>query len=141
MSWTDVKGYFQAVLENEGYSEHDDPFDSANIPGNIIDKAFFIDFGPFTGVTLSMKDLETRVPVSISVFVKGFNSPVAARDAGIQIAETIVKEAVRPTKRLIFPITNVNFLTADFTPLSADNDQVVVVTMNFTVRILLDIVN
>lgn len=138
MSWTLVRPYFNAIMESAGFDEWPDGFATDNIPSNILDRAFHVQIGPITGTGQNQSAQETESTVTIRMYFKGFRDPQSAIDTAIEQTETVMKECVKPSNRTATPgIKNVVFNESNIDPIDASNDNAVVVTTSYSVRVIL----
>lgn len=140
MSWVNVRPYFNSILEAKGYQEWPDAFATDNIPANVIDKSFHVQPGPFTGIRQNQLDQETECAVTIKTFYKGYRTPQLAFDEAILDTESIMKDCVKVSEiggRVnTVGILNVVFNEANIDPVDGSNDNELVVTSQYTVRIM-----
>lgn len=132
MSVTSVKSYFRARCIASGLTEHTDGFNEANVAFTVIDKAFHILLGTFSGRKLNQNDQEIDCPVTVSFWINGYNDPADGIDRAVQLAETLIKETLKNSNRLGQSIKNVVFNTMSLEPLDGSTDNTVKVTISFT---------
>lgn len=138
MSWSLARTYFDNILVAKGYEEWPDGFAIDNIPSNRLDKAYHISIRQFRGIRQNQSDQESEVQVEVRTFYKGYNNPKQAIDDSIYEAESLMKECVKLSNRTQTPgILNVVFNEAAVDPVAATNDNVVMVTQSYTVRIVI----
>lgn len=138
MAWTDVKPFFHTVMESKDFSLWGDGFAEDNIPSNILDHSYHLRVGRISGTTANQYDVESRMPVTISFFVKGYADPDAAIDSAIAEAEMVVTEIMRPSNRTNTDgIHNISFIGMDISPLAASNDNAILAAIEFDVRVVL----
>jgi len=126
-------------MEAEDFELWPDGFNIENIPSNIMNKAFHVSIDSITGNGNNQWDQETALAVTINFFIKGYADPSLARDDAIIEAENIVKASVRPSERTLSQcIQNVIFESADFGQIADSNDNAVLATINFNVRVILE---
>jgi hypothetical protein len=137
VSWTAVRPYFDTILESAGFAEWADGFATDNIPANILDRAYHVQIGPITGTGQNQSTQETEATVTIRMFFKGFVDSQLAVDTAIEMSETVMKDCVNPaTRTTTAGIKNVIFNETNIDPIDASNDNAVVVTSSFTVRVI-----
>lgn len=138
MAWTDVKPFFHEIMEAKQFTLWGDGFAEDNIPANILDHAYHLKIGRISGTTANQYDVESRMPVTISLFVKGYGDPETAIDSAIAETEMIVTEIMRPSNRTNTDgIHNISFIGIDISPLAASNDNAVLASLEFDVRVVL----
>lgn len=147
MSFTRLRPYFNEclALADSEFHEWEDAFNLENIPSTILDKAYHLDFGPATADAQNQTCLPYNWPVTISFFLKGYRSPKDAVDTALIKSEAILKECLRHSKRLTdlavnnSRIVNVKSASTRIEPLDQSNDNVVKVTMDFSVTVFIEI--
>lgn len=143
MSWTAARPYFNAILETLEYREWPDAFATDNIPDTVLDKSFHVGIGPIAGTKQNHLDQETEMQVVLRTYFKGYRNPQEALDTAIAETETVVKEAIKVSdvggRLSTAGILNVVFNEAAFDPIDASNDNAVVVTSSYTVRIIVGV--
>lgn len=143
MSWSNIRPYFNAILEAKGYREWDDAFAVDNIPDTVMDKSYHVGMGPFDGIKQSQLDQETACTVVLRTYYKGYARPQEALDLAISETETIMKECVKVQqvggRVSTAGILNVVFNEAALDPIDASNDNAIVVTSNYTVRVMIGV--
>lgn len=139
MSWTKVRPYFNAVMENLGYSEHKDAFAVDNIPETVMDKSFHVGLGPVEGTGQNHLAQESEMSVVLRTYYLGYRTPQEAVDTAISEGETILKQLVKVTdlggRVNTDGLMNVVFNEAALDPIDSSNDNAVVLTSSYTVRI------
>jgi len=137
MSWTTILPYFRTHLDAEGLREWDEPFDSTNIPATLLDNAYNFEFGDFSGEGLNQNDQETLVALTCRIFKKGYANPKTARDEAIQLGQDLVEVLLAPTNRLNATFKNVRFDNMNIHALSDQNDNALVIDLEFSIRSVL----
>ena len=138
MSWTEIRPYFENLLDAADHSQWSDGFASDNIPSNLLDRAYHIAIGPLVGISQNQQDQETQTTVTVRTFYKGYNDPKTAIDTAIEQTQLIMQSCVKPSNRVATGgIKNVIFSEANIDPIDGSNDNAVVVTANYTVRVIL----
>lgn len=133
----DVKPYARTVLTGLGYKEHRDPFNKANIPANLIEKAFHLDQEAAQGVKNNQDNLEMNVPLRINLHKKGFRRVNDKFQEALADAETVRDAMLAPQTRLTQPyIKNVKLQSMEVTPLSESNDHAMLISFVFTFLVL-----
>ena len=135
MSLGNVREYFQNTLDPLNFREHTDGFDFTNIPDNLLDNAYFISFGGLIGGPVNQFEQKVEVPVELRIFIKGYNSPQKAIDQALVSGESIIKEICKIDNRLNnnLCIKNVVFDTMEIEPLNKENDNSLILLINFDV--------
>lgn len=141
MSWQSIRPYFRERLDSLDLTEWRDGFNFENIPADILDNAYHVEFGEFTGTSLNQNDLESLVRVTIRVFRQGYSDPLGGIDDSIALQEEIVRECLKPTNRLTQAFKNVIFVTSQVRALDESNDNAMVTEVVFDVRVVLDVLN
>lgn len=137
MSWTGVRPYFKTQLESRGYELWPDGFNFENIPSNIMDRSYHVDISPITGDRQNQSDQESTLDVSVRTFYKGYRDPQEAKDKAIEESEEIMKLCVKPSNRAATEgILNVVFNEVTIDALDESNDNAVVATASYSVRVI-----
>jgi hypothetical protein len=140
VSWSEVRPYFRTILDTRGYGEWKDGFATDNIPASALDRSFHIQLGPISGLKQNQSDQESEVAVTLRTYYKGYRDPLEAIDFAISETEAIVKECVKVVNRAeTTGILNVIFQESNIDPIDASNDNAVVVTSSYSVRVILDV--
>lgn len=140
MSWSVVLPLFKTTMNALGYTEHTDAFNFENIAASRLDKGYHLSVGSIAGVGQNQSDIETNIPVTVRFFKKGFRDPAGARDSAITLAETIVTTLLAPAKRVgTSGIKNILFNSATPDPLAESNDNTILMTLEFTVFVILGV--
>lgn len=141
MSWSNVRPYFNAILNQLEYREWVDGFATDNIPDSVLDKSYHVGLGPIDGIRQNQLDQETEFSVVLRTYHKGYRNSQEAIDTAVAEAEAIMKRLVKVEEidgRVnTAGILNVLFNEAAFDPIDASNDNAVVVTSSYTVRVVI----
>lgn len=131
---SEVRDYARVVLKSLGYQEWKDAFNVDNIPSTLLDKVFHVEHGIASQRQNNQQNLELIAPFSVTMFRKGFRDPNAALDDAAVLTDTIIKEFLAPENRLTQQgtIKNIAFESAEMTPISASNDNAVLVKVAFS---------
>jgi hypothetical protein len=136
MSLTKIRPYFRGRLEGLGYREHLDGFNIENVPQTLIDRSFHILVTSIRGGPINHTHQDTEAQVEVVLFFKGFRDVAAAIDTSIDEVEKIVKDVCKVSNRTS-ELLNVVFDGVDFAPLNDQNDNSVLVRMNFAAFVVL----
>lgn len=132
MSMTQAKKYFVDLMRENKYELWKDGFNFENIPSTLIHRAFHVMLGDFSGrKPVNNRDQEIDCPCTVRFFLKGYKHPEEAIDAGVEQAEKMTVVFLK--NRLGSCVKNVILNSINVSPYSANNDNLVMVTMNFTV--------
>lgn len=137
MSIASVRPYFRTRLENLGYSEHTDAIDFDNIPSTILDDSFQLETSSISGEPANQLHHEFDYSVVLRVFKRGFNDPVEAYDAIDEDIETILADILSPSTRLGTDIKDIVPISIAKIPLSASDDNDIILEFNFTVTLIM----
>ncbi len=140
MALTDVRAYFRTRMNALNFKEWPDGFNFENIPSNILDKSFHIQSDTITPDAVNMTTYDFSSPVTLRLFVKGFRNPAQAIDDAIVFYESILCEVLDPANRLGTLIQNVTPGSTSILPLSDNNDNAVILEMEFTARVFLNVI-
>ena len=75
MALTNIKSYFRTRLDSLSFTEWDDAFNVSNIPANLLDKAYHIQFDNVVGDKLNGENQTAKSTIIIRLFFKGFRNP------------------------------------------------------------------
>lgn len=140
MALTDVRAYFRTRMVALNFKEWPDGFNFENIPKSIINNAFHIESNTITPDAVNMTTYDFSSPVTLRLFVKGFRDPAQAIDNAITFYESILCEVLKPANRLGTQIQNVTPGPTSILPLSDNNDNAVILEMEFTARVFLNVI-
>lgn len=136
MSWAFVRPYFEEILREREYREWEDSF-GTDVAAGVMDKAFHVGVSRMTGRKQNQQDQETEIQVELRTWHVGYGKPVDALDEAIAESQAIMQECVKPSRRVQTPgLLNVVFNEAGVEPLAANNDNAVMVTASYTVRVI-----
>jgi hypothetical protein len=138
MSWSSVRPYFEEVLTDRDYRLWTDGFGTNNVPSNVMDRAFHISINGLSGVRQNQTDQETEVSVELKTWYPGYADPTEAIDTAIAETQAIMQECVKPSRRVQTPgILTVVFNEAAVDPVGPTNDNAVMVTASYTVKVVI----
>lgn len=136
MSATFIKPYFSSKLTAQGFQEWPDGFGEDNIPSTLLDKAFHQKFISADSRSINQESYEMVVRHEIKVYINGFNSPATAIDEGLVSAEAIIADCLNLADYLAAGIKALFFDGYTIDPYDAiENDNIVVLTLTFSVRV------
>jgi hypothetical protein len=99
-----------------------------------------LDIGQVTGISNNQDNQETIVPVNAKIILKGYRNISEAEDAGIAIAENLMKDSVKASNIAgTTGIHNIAFVSMNPQPFSTENESLILIEMEFEVRIILDV--
>ncbi len=139
MSLTKVVPYFRTVMTTLGHKEWKDALDDTNIPSTILNRAFHIMPTEASSLKQNQDAIEIEQAVAVKLYVKGFSNTAAGRDLAMQYQEDVIRSALTDSTRAqLYPgLKNVKFSGSNLTELSANNNDVIRVTMNFKCFIIM----
>jgi len=138
MAWSNVTPFFKSHLDALGYSEWSEGFFNIdNMPETIIDKSYHLTVSGIAGDKQNQTDQESTVEVEIRTIHAGFRYPAEAITAAVVGSEDIMCAVVSPLARTITTgLLNVVFNSVDIAPIDNSNDNAVVVTHTYSVRVI-----
>lgn len=138
MAWSDVRPFFKSKLDGLGYTEWPEGFFTAeNLPDTVVDKAYHVIVNDISGDRQNQCDQESTLAVEMSTLHKGYRYPAEAIDAAVAGSEEIMSALVAPLARTMTTgILNVVFNKANIAPIDNTNDNTVVVTHSYSVRVI-----
>lgn len=137
LSWSKVKPYFRNACEDLGLEESLDPYDPNTVPSTILNKSFQLKFNGFSTLGMNNQTIDTEVSVLLRIFRTDLENATIAEEQCAEMAELIIKDVLKSSKRLQDEIKNVIFERLDINLLNEANDRVVVGEMSFRVRVLI----
>lgn len=142
MSVQNIKPYFRARMLALGYdNEHEEAFDTTEIPSTRIDNAFHILLGNLTGLSNNQNHQEILVPVGLQMFFKAYRVEEDGRLLAMSVMENIIKECCTASNRVTQAsdgIKDVRFLSGEAVPMDASQDNITLLQMEFEVLYMLD---
>lgn len=139
MSWANIRPYFKTHLDAAGLHEHSDAFNRDNIPEDLLDGAYHVEFGDFIGVRFNQSDYQNNVQVYVRIFKNAFYDTQSGYDEMISIGEDVTKRIMKPTNRNGLALKQIflNRMTAN--RFAESNDNSMFLEMDFTVTHELDV--
>lgn len=140
MSFIDLRPYFEERMKavDCDLREWPDAFNAENIPSQILDKSWHVEFGPFNYTGTAHTCLHFDCPVQLRVFIKGYREPKEAVDSALKLANDVVKECCKPSNRLNQAhIKNVLPNLVDIRELAQANDNCAVLELTFDCEVVL----
>jgi hypothetical protein len=128
MSLGSVFPYIQNKMESIGYTEHSDEFDLDNVASTILDKSFSIQLGEFSASVASQLDYEWSIPISLYVYLNGYQRPSDAMTDAINKASVAMDEIIDVGDRYTQTgIRNIKPTSLDFKKYAQDADHIIVI--------------
>jgi hypothetical protein len=121
-------------MEALGYIEWRDGFNTEDIPATLIDNSFHIESGEIAPTASSHQVYEFDCPVTIRVYLKGFLDPVSAIDDAYTAVEAIYSGLLLSSNRHGTTVQDVKPLSLKVSPLTLQNDNAVLVEINFNAK-------
>lgn len=140
MSLTSVLPYFRSVMTTAlQHKEWKDAFSDDNIPSTIIDRSYHILLGDTSNIKQNQDLIEVNQPVAVKLYIKGFRDTSDGRDRAVQYQEAAIKETLETDRRAAAytGIKNVTYVGGGLTELSADNDNLIRITLNFNCHVIM----
>ncbi len=138
MSMSDVRTYFKDRMSALSLTEWQNPFDTENIPENIIDSAYQLTLGTVSQASFNQMDLVLNVPTLIKIFVKAYREHMDAYDSAIALANSALIEVLNPANRLVQTnIKTVNLDSLSFDAYDPTNDNIIVASMQFQAMVII----
>ena len=138
MSISAVRQYFQTAMDELGYLEWKDGFNFEDVPENIVNKLYHITTGTVVGNSQNQTALDITYPVLLQVYFHGYRYPVDAIDESLTSGQEILCRLVNPANANGEVIKDVQFISMEPLPKdAATNDNIVLLQMNFEVRLFL----
>lgn len=133
MGLIDVRDLFKNKMNSLGYTEWEDEFNIENIPSSILDKSFHVESGDIASTASNHQPYRFDCPITLRLFLSGYLKPAEAVDDAFVHCEEILSEILSPDYRLGSLVHDVSPVTIAVEPLSASNDNTVVLVITFNV--------
>lgn len=133
---TRVIPYLRNVLQDMGYVEHDDEFDSENIANTVINKTFLITPSGITASVASHTSFEWTFSIVVNLFFEGYRKPSDAIDGALENVELFLDQVLDINKR--YAIEGVQTLrptNVDFEPVEESNDSIIKASIGLTATV------
>ena len=137
MSLVQIRPYFRARLNALAYVEWKDGFNFQNIPSTLLNRSYHIETISGSGVSLNQQDQVINQEVSVRVFFKGYRNPQDAIDSAMSSYQEILVSCLAPSNRLTQGFKNVLFSSMQLEPLADSNDNAVILSLTFTVLVII----
>lgn len=137
MSLTLVRSYFRTRMNELNFKEWKDGFNFENIPSTLLNNSYHIESNQTKGEKLNQNDQVILSTVSIRLFKKGYKDPASAIDLTIQDQENILLEILNPQNRIGGGIKTIKYLGSNIEPLNTDNDNAIILKLDFECLITL----
>ena len=135
---TAMKPYFRARLNALGLREWTDGFNFENIPANILDKSYHLEFPSGARVdAYDMTSNDITHDIVARVFFKGFRNPSQAIDAALLKYEQILESVLASENRVGVAIKNIYLDSCQIRALSDSNDNAVILEITFSCLIII----
>lgn len=139
MAFLDVKNYFRNFAVAQGLTEWRDALNIANIPENIVDKAFHVELGQFTQIQQNQDCIHLTMPLTFRFFVKAFRDTSGGYDKALAISETLLATVQAARNRATQTnIKNVQLSTGRLAPIDGSNDNTIMCEMIFSVLVIVE---
>lgn len=142
MSLKPIRQYFKDRLMtlDSNYVEHTDAFNTDNIGDLNLDKAFHVFYGNAETSALNHLTTLDTIRVTVSLFAKGFRDPIEALDDAMDFANKFRIECIRPAFATTGQvIKNVVCTSINASPINSENDNSIVVRLEFRVTVIFGI--
>lgn len=133
MSLADIRPYFRTRLKAQSLKEWTDGFNRENIPSTVIDRSFHILTNSISAVKQNQQGNDIEVGVVVSILLKGYRDPASAIDEALALAGVVIADITDPTLKLNQSFKNILFTTSSIDPFDESNDNLVLLTLEFTV--------
>lgn len=137
MSLVNIYPYFRERMDGLDFTEWTDGFSVTNIPQSILDRSYHILVSAVEGGPINHTHQNLVASLTLSVFYKGFSYPVEAIEAAICDIEMIVKDICKVSNRTR-DVLNIVFVSSEINPLTTDNDNYLLLALNFEVQVIID---
>lgn len=114
-------------------------FSDENLPETILDRTFHASVSGGSGSNLAMHVLKLPSDVKITLWRKGFNSPVEAQDAALSSIQEILCDLLNPAVRTTPSYRRIDLSSFELEPIAGDNESVCKAIVNLTVETILEV--
>lgn len=142
MSLKPIRQYFVDriySLDTE-YQEHTDAFNTENIGGLTLDKAYHIFYGSVQTSALNHLTTKDVVSTTLSIFTRGYQNPNEALDDAMDFANHLRLECMKPkfanTGQFI---KNVVCNSIEASPVNEQNDNSIIIKLQFSITVIFGI--
>lgn len=148
MSLKPIRKYFKdrfldaEMLKRGGaeYIEHTDAFNTDNIGSFNLDKAYHIFYGSASTSALNHLTTKDTVKATVSIFSKGFRDPNEALDDAMDFANNYRIQCIKPKFATTGQfIKNVVCSSIEASPINQENDNSIVVRLQFSITVVFGI--
>lgn len=136
MKLVNIYPYFRARMKLQGFDEWTDGFNRQNIPSTIRNKSFQILTPSMTGGPVNQNHQDTSTTVSIQYILNGYRHSTEAKEKAMLLNESIIKDICNIKNRTA-TLLNVIFEGLDMDQLNPDDDNQVLVDLEFTAFVVL----
>lgn len=131
---TTILPYFRGRLDLLGFTEWTDALNFDNIPSTLIASRYHLDQGTTTFSSQNQLCLEMVMPVTVRLFYKAFRNTGDGRDESNATAKNAILDISNPQSYASEnEIAVINVSSYDLTEITADNDNLFVIEINFNV--------
>ena len=138
MILSEVRTTIRDRLITLGYSEWTG-FSDDNVPNTILEDTFHCTVLSGSGAALKMHVLVLPSDVRVTIWKKGFRSPVEAEDAGLASIQEILCDLLSPAVRTLPAYRRIDLSSYSLEALSADNDTIIKCVINLVVETILEV--
>lgn len=136
MSFSSVLPAFRVELDLLGLTEWTDAFNVENIPQTILDRSYHLEIGGITGNNANQTVHGFNFPVTVRVFLRGYQDTSQTRDEAMSLLDSILAELLKPAFRLGQVLKDVKPVSIDLSSLDGTNDNDMILTMVFSADLL-----
>lgn len=138
MSLSQVRTYFETVIATAAPTAKrwEGKFDLENIPRNVADQSYSIEFGDLDSGPLDDLRTDDNLDIVIRLFIRGKRDKTAVEDTAYDLAHTIRMEAIKPSNALVGAnIKNVILDSISKEDIN-ENDNSLILNLDFSVRLI-----
>jgi len=134
MSLAQIRPYFRNIINPLSYVEHQDGFAFDNIPSNLLDRSYHVQFGFILGSPLNQTDQRIESEVVVRLFFKGYRNVSESIDNTVDDAQAVIAECLKIGNRSdrTKGVVNVQLNTIDVLPFADSNDNNIIYEINFS---------
>jgi hypothetical protein len=140
----ELKNYIREQLKatDSKFSEHDDAFNSDNIPETKLDKKYFMTYSIATVENGTV--MEETANFELQLFFKGLKKPLETLDKSMELANTFRLNLLNPlniasynsTLGGDFSILGIDSVNQESSELADSNDNSMIITIEFNMRFI-----
>lgn len=136
MSVSLVKPFITSKLTALGFNEWTDAFGEDNLPSTLIDKSFHYRLVSLDATSFNQETVEYNLVCEVKIYFKGFADTGLALDQSLVECENVIADLQNIEDQATSQIKGLFFDSMSLDPFDdALNDNIIVATLRFSVRV------